>query len=124
MTEVKPSPPLTRAGRLQVRLAAAACLLPLLLQLPPTLGIGIAAMAVLVLAASRRAAVSAEAGPAVGPVTRRGIGSAVMRASSAEGQSGQTRRCGAPVESAAFRARVRVRALPCNRLQDTAFDEG
>jgi len=54
MADPKPSPPLTRAGRLQVRLAAAACLLPLLLQLPPTLGIGIAAMAVLVLAASWR----------------------------------------------------------------------
>ena len=54
MADPKPSPPLTSAGRLQVRLAAAACLLPLLLQLPPTLGIGIAAMAVLVLAASWR----------------------------------------------------------------------
>lgn len=54
MADPKPSPALSRAGRLQVRLAAVACLLPLLLQLPPTLGIGIAALAVLVLAAAWR----------------------------------------------------------------------
>lgn len=48
------SPPLTHAGRLQVRLAAAACLLPLLLQLPRTLGIGLAFGAAVVFAASWR----------------------------------------------------------------------
>lgn len=46
------SPPLSRAGALQARLAGAACLLPLLLQLPRALGTGFALGAVVVLALS------------------------------------------------------------------------
>ncbi len=48
------SPALSHAGRLQVRLAAAACLLPLLLQLPRGLGLGVALGAAVVFAASWR----------------------------------------------------------------------
>lgn len=48
------SPPLSQAGRLQVRLAAAACLLPLLFQLPRSLGLGLGLAAVAVLALSWR----------------------------------------------------------------------
>ena len=54
MAESLPSPPLSHAGRLQVRLAAAACLLPLLLQLPRALGVVLAIAAVLILITSWR----------------------------------------------------------------------
>ncbi|WP_256645385.1 transglutaminaseTgpA domain-containing protein [Thermomonas paludicola] len=49
-----PSPAMTPATRTQVRLAAAACLLPLLLQLPATLGIGFGIGALAVTAAAWR----------------------------------------------------------------------
>ncbi|MGE4366595.1 transglutaminase TgpA family protein [Thermomonas sp.] len=54
MPEPARSPPMPPASLLQVRLAALACLLPLLLQLPPTLGLGLGIGAVAVLAASWR----------------------------------------------------------------------
>lgn len=50
----EPSPPLGARAHRRVLLAAAACLLPLLLQLPPTLGIGFGALALAVAAASWR----------------------------------------------------------------------
>ena len=55
MRKVEPSsPPMSPSGRLLVRLAAMACLLPLLLQLPPALGLGFGLGAAAVLAAAWR----------------------------------------------------------------------
>lgn len=54
MPEPSRSPAMPPASLLQVRLAALTCLLPLLLQLPPTLGAGFGIGAVAVLAASWR----------------------------------------------------------------------
>ena len=59
MAERTPSPPMQRVARQQVLLATATCLLPLLLQLPPSLGIGFGVVAPLVAAASWRRALPA-----------------------------------------------------------------
>ena len=48
------SPPMGRAARIQVLVATLACLLPLLLQLPATLGIGLGVTALVVMAAAWR----------------------------------------------------------------------
>ena len=54
MAERTPSPPMQPVARRHVLLATATCLLPLLLQLPPELGLGFGIAAVLVVAASWR----------------------------------------------------------------------
>lgn len=54
MAERTPSPPMQRAARRQVLLATATCLLPLLLQLPQSLGIGFGIAAPIVAAAAWR----------------------------------------------------------------------
>ena len=59
MAERMPSPPMQRVARQHVLLATAICLLPLLLQLPPQLGLGFGISALLVAAASWRRALPA-----------------------------------------------------------------
>ena len=59
MAERTPSPPMQVVARRHVLLATATCLLPLLLQLPPSLGIGFGIAALLVAAASWRRALPA-----------------------------------------------------------------